>query len=928
MGQKAKKSSAKKESPVKEDKAAEKVYEDDDDVGFGTARVPLLCKLVAFLLRAAVLVVIGYEAYDIRLYAIKEYGRVIHEFDPWFNFRATQYLADNGWKAFFHWYDYMSWYPLGRPVGTTIYPGMQITSVAIWEALKASGNAAIKMSLNDVCCFVPAWFGVVATMFLGLMTKECSGSANAGVFAAAVMSIIPAHIMRSVGGGYDNESIAVSAMCATFYFWTRSLRNDNSWWIGAVAGLAYGYMVAVWGGYIFVLNMIGVHAALLVVLGQYSTKLHRAYSLWYVIGTTIATHVPVVGWSPLKSLEQLAPLGVFIGLQLFEFCEMKKRKNNLSTLELMQLRLQVFGGAGILVAGAAALLYPTGYFGPISARVRGLFVKHTRTGNPLVDSVAEHQPANANAYWQFLHWCVYVAPAGWGISLFNRTDSKYFLLAYGITAYYFSNRMMRLIIIAGPVCSALTGVALGYALDFTAAPLLRYLGWTTANAGLPWAYCGMEAEAPAKTPYKRGMIDQARRFCWKSYSSFVKYVWDLHPTRWVRFAIGVYVIVSVMPPYAKEFHSMSHQMAQGMSNPQIMIKAHLRDGTAVMVDDYREAYWWLRDRTPKDSRVMAWWDYGYQITGIGNRTTIADGNTWNHEHIATLGRCLTSPVKEAHRIIRHLADYVLVWAGGGGDDLAKSPHLARIANSVFDDVCPGDPTCRYFGFDHQGNPTPMMENSLLYQLHSHEMRPGVRVDGNRFKHVFSSKYGKVRIFKVMSVSQESKDWVADPANKICDAPGSWYCTGQYPPALDKLIARRVSFAQLEDFNVNKDAAAKKKSERYNKEYMKRMEGGSGGGSSGYKPSLDSVTKKQWADTADTNKMFKLIGGKKTEELARVLAKDPNLAKIRSSDGRGPLWWAHEVGDQKIIQLLKKHGARDDQRDAKGVKPSESKRKRL
>ena len=79
-----------------------------------------------------------------------------------------------------------------------------------------------------------------------------------------------------------------------------------------------------------------------------------------------------------------------------------------------------------------------------------------------------------------------------------------------------------------------------------------------------------------------------------------------------------------------------------------------------MVDDYREAYWWLRDNTPEDARVMAWWDYGYQIAGIANRTTIADGNTWNHEHIATLGRCLTSPEKSAHKIVRHLADYVLI----------------------------------------------------------------------------------------------------------------------------------------------------------------------------------------------------------------------------------------------------------------------------
>ena len=30
------------------------------------------------------------EAYEIRLYAIKEYGRVIHEFDPYFNYRAAE----------------------------------------------------------------------------------------------------------------------------------------------------------------------------------------------------------------------------------------------------------------------------------------------------------------------------------------------------------------------------------------------------------------------------------------------------------------------------------------------------------------------------------------------------------------------------------------------------------------------------------------------------------------------------------------------------------------------------------------------------------------------------------------------------------------------------------------------------------------------
>ena len=30
------------------------------------------------------------ESYNIRMYALEEYGLVIHEFDPYFNYRATE----------------------------------------------------------------------------------------------------------------------------------------------------------------------------------------------------------------------------------------------------------------------------------------------------------------------------------------------------------------------------------------------------------------------------------------------------------------------------------------------------------------------------------------------------------------------------------------------------------------------------------------------------------------------------------------------------------------------------------------------------------------------------------------------------------------------------------------------------------------------
>lgn len=241
--------------------------------------------------------------------------------------------------------------------------------------------------------------------------------------------------------------------------------------------------------------------------------------------------------------------------------------------------------------------------------------------------------------------------------------------------------------------------------------------------------------------------------------------------------------------------------AQSLSNPQLMWKAQLRDGSTVLVDDYYAGYKWIDANTPKDSRVMAWWDYGYQITGVANRTSIADGNTWNHEHIATLGFMLTSPEKKAHKYIRHFADYVLVWAGGRGDDMGKSPHLARIANSIFPDHCgDADPKCEKFGFYKGGKPTPMMEKSLLYKMVRNGIDPGVRMYDDLFQEVHKTKYGYMRVYQVMNVSQASKKWNADPANRKCDAPGSWYCVGEYPPAVQPLIERRVNFAQIEDFN--------------------------------------------------------------------------------------------------------------------------------
>lgn len=74
--------------------------------------------------------------------------------------------------------------------------------------------------------------------------------------------------------------------------------------------------------------------------------------------------------------------------------------------------------------------------------------------------------------------------------------------------------------------------------------------------------------------------------------------------------------------------------SEAYSSPSIVLSARSHDGGRIIFDDFREAYYWLRMNTPEDAKVMSWWDYGYQITAMANRTILVDNNTWNNTHIS------------------------------------------------------------------------------------------------------------------------------------------------------------------------------------------------------------------------------------------------------------------------------------------------------
>jgi dolichyl-diphosphooligosaccharide--protein glycosyltransferase len=231
----------------------------------------------------------------------------------------------------------------------------------------------------------------------------------------------------------------------------------------------------------------------------------------------------------------------------------------------------------------------------------------------------------------------------------------------------------------------------------------------------------------------------------------------------------------------------------------------------------------------------------------------------------------------------------------------------------------------------------MMRRSLLYILHGHDIKPDVKAPEDRFQEVYRSTYGKVRIFKIIGVSEESKKWCDDPANWHCDVPGSWFCPGSYPPGLNTILARKKDFKQLEDFNRGGDAdheyqqqyfkdlhdpesARRKILEKERKERLQqRDEGLSEAEKKEQTKKIDEIYN-TWADTEETTMMWRLISSSDVDGLKRWLEVEPHKAFVRSKDGRGPMWWAFEQRNEEVTKLLMKAGVPHTDKDAKGLTP--------
>ena len=199
----------------------------------------------ANVVAALALITVATIALLIRILPGLGWETLLRGFDPFYNFRETEFILEYGFGAWFSWFDTTSWVPYGRDISLSSYPGIPFTTAFLYLALWFVG---VRIDLMLLCVLFPALMGtcgVVAAFFLG---REIANK-EVGLFAAFFMAIVPSYTQRTIVGFYDNEAIGIFAIILTLLFFCRALRKGS---VGAavMGGLSLGYLAASWSSYI------------------------------------------------------------------------------------------------------------------------------------------------------------------------------------------------------------------------------------------------------------------------------------------------------------------------------------------------------------------------------------------------------------------------------------------------------------------------------------------------------------------------------------------------------------------------------------------------------------------------------------------------------------------------------------------------------
>jgi len=659
--------------------------------------------LIVFIV-LAIACIVGFAS---RLFAVIRFESIIHEFDPWFNYRSTAYMVQHNFYDFLNWFDDRAWYPLGRIVGGTVYPGLMITSGSIHHVLSSLN---IPTHIRDICVFLAPLFSGLTAIATYFLTKEL-WSAGAGLFAAGFIAIVPGYISRSVAGSYDNEGIAIFALMFTYFLWIKSVKTGSIYW-AAWTALSYFYMVSAWGGYVFIINLIPLHVFVLLLMNRYSQRVYVAYNTFFIIGLLCSMQIPFVGFQPVKTSEHMASAGVFALLQAVALSNYLK--NFLTRSEFKYFFFLASSIAAGLVFLTVVGLTWAGVIAPWSGRFYSLWdTGYAKIHIPIIASVSEHQPTPWFSFFFDLHILACVFPAGLWHCIKNVNDERVFIILYAVSAVYFAGVMVRLMLTLTPCVCILSGIAFSKLFELYLKEEDPLNGNGKKNTAGPSNGVTEKVESQDKNGRLYDKAGKIRK---------IKHENKEADGEGLGVNIRSIVIVTVLMILMMFAVHCTWVTSNAYSSPSIVLASYRPDGSRDILDDFREAYYWLWQNTKEDATVMSWWDYGYQIAGMANRTTLVDNNTWNNSHIALVGKAMSSNETAAYKIMTDLnVDYVLVIFGGvmgySGDDINKFLWMVRIAEGEHpNDIRETDYFTERGEFRVDSEGTKTLLNCLMYKL--------------------------------------------------------------------------------------------------------------------------------------------------------------------------------------------------------------------
>jgi dolichyl-diphosphooligosaccharide--protein glycosyltransferase len=569
---------------------------------------------------------------------------IVRAFDPWFQLKVTDYIAENGFGAFFNWYDDTTWIPFGRDMAKTSYVGVPFTSAFLYFLLNWIG---IKVDVITVSLLLPAFMGALTALVAFFLGRELSNN-TVGLFSGIFTAFIPAFITRTITGFYDNECIGVFAIVLTTFLFIRGLKRGST--LSSVgAGLALGYLQVSWGASEFMLGLLALYGFIMLVMGRYSRRLLSTYLLTLSLGIFIGALIPRNGFDSLTSFAVLAPIGVGGLLVLYEIWTRLGGYRETTATVLAPHMKPILTGLFIPLVGVGAYLmysggieleitpYNTNPVIQIGSKFLTVINPFVRLDQRILASVAEHLPSPWGSFYNILLILIFFFPLGMYFLFKRGRDEDWLMILYGLTAVYFAGSMIRLNLILAPGVAILAAVA-------------------TYNILSPFA----------KVVTQKSVFER-RRF---RMSSSLTSEHALTAFAFIGLLLSVNIILGV------QYVSMQ------VGNPEFA-QADLSSTT--QSTDWQTAMTYIRNVLPDDAIVASWWDYGYWINGASGKQTIVDNATFNSTQIALMGYALMAlNFTESLRTFKNWnATHVLVYFGhrfqGFGGDEGKWPWMVRIA---------------------------------------------------------------------------------------------------------------------------------------------------------------------------------------------------------------------------------------------------------